>query len=356
MNPSRPWAVAVLVAALALVASGCSTRPKPSSGSFNPSPGTLPATTVAPNADDAVGLDWGKPHRIDSQPLVSVSCPKSDFCVATDQAGDALTYDGTSWSPPAPIGPNGVEATQVSCVAAGFCAAVLDQGADIVTYSASKWSNPVSPGTSGYNFNALSCASPTFCVAVGDSLGNATSWHGSTWGDLQSIDPGGNLTGVSCPTSSFCAAINLDDDQQNPTSAGTVFFDGSSWSRSVATPNGFGDGQSISCTSARFCVAIDNGGVAAVYNGTRFGSATPIDTADIDTLDGAVPGQTIAVSCTRTTFCLAVDGNGNALVFDGSRWSPPGPIDTGNQLNDVTCATSLFCVAVDQEGNVVVGT
>lgn len=32
--------------------------------------------------------------------LMSVSCVSAKFCVAVDQQGDALTWNGTSWSSP----------------------------------------------------------------------------------------------------------------------------------------------------------------------------------------------------------------------------------------------------------------
>ena len=356
MRRQRVGPALAVLAALVVLAGACTNGAKKPSGTGGTDSSSIPATTVAPNADDVAGLSWSRPDRVDSQAILAVSCPRIDFCLATDQVGRSLDFNGESWTVPVAIGSGDVEANGISCVASGFCGAILDQNAYLVTYSGHRWSAPVSPGTSGYDFNAISCATGDFCVAVGDSLGNATVWNGDTWGSLQPADPGGNLSAVSCPKPNFCAAVNLDDDTANPTSAGAVTFDGSRWSTSVAMPDGFGDGQGISCTSSKFCVAIDNAGEASVYNGTRFVSAMPIDTANINTSDGAVPGQTTAVSCVTTKFCVVVDSNGNALTFDGSDWSPPGRIDTGHQLNDVSCASTSFCVAVDQEGFAVAGT
>jgi hypothetical protein len=306
------------------------------------------------------GLDWRAPRRVDSDGLVAISCPVTDYCLATDQAGDSLTYNGTAWSKPAPIGASGgapgVEVTDLSCVSESFCAATVDQGSDLVMHIGSNWGTPASPDSTGYEFNSVSCASVAFCVAVGDSLGNASTYDGTSWGGLSTIDPGGNLTSISCPTLSFCAALDLDGDAVNPDDASAVTFGGSTWTDPVAIPDDFGDGQDLSCASAKLCVAIDNGGDASVYNGKSWGKVDPIDSASAATVRGGVPGQTIAVSCVKPSFCVVVDGNGDAVGYDNGFWGPPGPIDGGQQLNAVSCAAPTFCVAVDAQGDVVVGT
>jgi hypothetical protein len=73
------------------------------------------------------GSAWSPPADVDgSHTLNSVSCASRSFCVAVDQQGDALTFNGRSWSAPARIaGPNG-ELVSVSCAARAFCVAVGD--------------------------------------------------------------------------------------------------------------------------------------------------------------------------------------------------------------------------------------
>jgi hypothetical protein len=47
---------------------------------------------------------WSSPSQVDAQSsLNSVSCPTTRFCAAVDDAGNALTYNGTSWSSPSAI-------------------------------------------------------------------------------------------------------------------------------------------------------------------------------------------------------------------------------------------------------------
>jgi hypothetical protein len=57
-----------------------------------------------------------------------------------DLQGDALTYDGRSWSTPDNIADGG-DLTSVSCATAKFCAAVDDDG-NVLTYDGHRWSSP----------------------------------------------------------------------------------------------------------------------------------------------------------------------------------------------------------------------
>jgi hypothetical protein len=88
-----------------------------------------------------------------------------------DDNGDAVTYNGSSWSTSKlvdqPAGPAGAPA-DLSCVT-GFCAAGTIEG-KVLYENAGSWSTPraVDHG----HITAISCASATFCVAV-DFSGHA---------------------------------------------------------------------------------------------------------------------------------------------------------------------------------------
>ncbi|MGH9291818.1 MAG: Ig-like domain repeat protein [Acidimicrobiales bacterium] len=99
--------------------------------------------------------------------------------------------------------------------------------------------------------------------------------------------------------------------------------------------------DSVSCASSTFCVAVDAGGNALVYNGARWTLPTSID-----------PGNALdSVSCASSTFCVAVDDAGNALVYNGATWTLPTSIDPYVFSVSVSCASSSFCAAVDSSGN-----
>src|SRR5690242_14246237 len=108
---------------------------------------------ATPPLRGAAAAGWGPPTHIDSTSpiaLNSVSCPSSSFCVAVDLRGDAVTYNGTSWTPPAVIegekqNPDGTfqshRLTSVSCPSTSFCMAV-DENGNAVSYNGTSWSAP----------------------------------------------------------------------------------------------------------------------------------------------------------------------------------------------------------------------
>ena len=51
--------------------------------------------------------------------LSSVSCPSASFCVAVDAGGNALTFNGSSWSAPAKIDARRISTSSVGVVPVG---------------------------------------------------------------------------------------------------------------------------------------------------------------------------------------------------------------------------------------------
>ncbi len=68
------------------------------------------------------------------------------------------------------------------------------------------WSVPRSIDPNG-NFASVSCPSSSFCVAV-DSSGDVSTYNGVSWSSPKVIDPSGVLVSVSCPTVRFCVAVD----------------------------------------------------------------------------------------------------------------------------------------------------
>ena len=284
---------------------------------------TKSATTTA-----TALMSWSAPANIvpDVGRLVALSCPSASFCVAVNDSGKALTFDGTSWSAPFTIDAN-EPLTGVSCPSSSFCAAV-DGFGDVVTFDGSAWSAPTNVASS---LTAVSCSSASFCVAVDAYSGEAVTFDGTSWSDPTAVDPGGWIS-VSCVSDTFCLAVNY---------LGTsVTFDGSAWSTPVATDANLSD---VSCPSASFCAAVNSDtGDVVTFDGTAWSAPTNIDSTGL-----------LSVSCPSASFCAAVDYDGNAVTFDGSAWSDPTPIDQGRYLRSVSCPSASFCAAVDDTGNVV---
>ena len=283
--PSARFCVAVLESGYAATydAAGWS-RPAPLSSSAG-EPDSVSCPTVsfclAVDARDSSaflfkGGRWSSAPRIDDPAsgaptgMASVSCSSPDFCAAVDNGANAFTFNGTSWSPAAVIDP-GRELSTVSCPSARFCAAV-DYGPNVVTFNGTAWSKPSAIDPGGY-LQAVSCASAGFCVAI-DRRGNALTFNGRTWSAPVTADPNGLSMGeggiswpvVSCPTSHFCAAVDGND-------GAVVTFDGSRWTAPVTIDSKAANSDkepvliflmSVSCRSARFCVAGDSSGDAFI--------------------------------------------------------------------------------------------
>jgi hypothetical protein len=197
------------------------------------------------------------------------------------------------------------------------------------------WSGPTTVNSSQPPVS-VSCPSSSFCAAVG-SGGAAETFDGTTWSSPVVPDPGGSLAAVSCPSSSFCAAVD--------TGGRAISFNGSAWSAPVAVDTTRNALIAVSCTSAAFCVAGDGGGNGFVYNGSTW--SAPI-TINHNSNQEAIGG----ISCVSTSFCVAAGQAGTIEISTsgGSVWSAPIQIGTNN-LTAVSCPSVSFCVAVDVAGN-----
>ena len=169
--------------------------------------------------------------------------------------------------------------------------------------------------------------------------GYAAEYNGSTWSHPTRLSSSaGEPDSVSCPTVSFCVAVDARDSF-------AFQFNGSRWGSAPSINDPVPGSQpgmaSVSCSSPDFCAAVDNGSNAFTFNGTAWGPATVID-----------PGnQLSAVSCPSTNFCAAVDYGPNVVTSNGTSWSKPSAIDPGGHLQAVSCASASFCVGLDRKGD-----
>jgi len=208
----------------------------------------------------------------------------------------------------------------------------------------------------------------------------------SPWAIVPTPDPSGNwgrgaldaLRGVSCVSSTFCMAAG--SYVPRPIKAGVYrsyplfeLWDGTTWSvRSSPTGGGI---SGISCSSARFCMAVgvtnvQNGGshlgefsLAEVWRGTRWSVLTsPPPPQGVP----AYEAQLASVTCTSRNSCVVAGSYGEmrspraqTLIesWDGSQWSinqspsPSGPPGGLNGLSAVSCtpAGGAICAAVGYE-------
>ena len=284
----------------------------------------LTLTMASPALADAP-LSWSGPTVVDpgtssSHPAItSVSCPTTTYCLAVDNAGNAISGD--------PL-------------------------------SAAAWTVTPVAGSALYS---VSCVSPSSCYAVG---GDSNLWAtdaASQTGWTSKPGLGGlNAAGISC-TAGFCAVISADAGSVMAGDPGQDIL--STWKSSSTGIGGGNSGcsnclPSISCASAQ-CYAVNQRGSAST--GSNLASTQPKPSwqpaSQVDSFNDLV-----GVSC--GVLCVGVDLAGNVVSATGGGWTlASGSID-GNGFNGyggvaiggeaISCVGS-FCAVADA-GNVVTST
>ncbi|MCL2417678.1 MAG: hypothetical protein FWD04_00170 [Conexibacteraceae bacterium] len=249
------------------------------------------------------------------------------------------------------------------------CVAVPAIASAAGSSSVIKWgkSHALENPNKGGAFDAVSCApsggatttaTPTtaatalLCV-VGDVKGGVwatahPSRPASGW-TRENIDRGNAITGVSCPTTSFCVAVDAAGQVMHTSRPlGGV----KAWSKPVriATATQPGGGYAglsgVSCPTNNFCVAVDN-----AANGQVAYTTDPSGPATAWTLATVATGVTLdSVSCESTTLCV-IGGSERfvsvAPTSGASSWKPMGTLSSSPALiSGVTCNTAQLCVSV----------
>jgi hypothetical protein len=165
----------------------------------------------------------------------------------------------------------------------------------------------------GMRLRVLAAAIVVVVACLG-TVGASPALASGGWSAV-TVDPSGEFRSVSCPSASFCAALEW------PKKALT--YNGRSWSAPVTTKLA---AVGLSCPSAAFCVAVGEAPAEAVtYNGRSW--SAPISM-------GAGELALHAVSCPSVSFCVAVGYEqkltfnedkieGVALTYNGRSWSAP---------------------------------
>lgn len=215
--------------------------------------------------------------------------------------------------------------------------------ADSALASGGAWSKPAPtiPGVDE-SFGSVSCPTSSFCAAViqkaADTRAYALIFHGSSWGRPVQIASGDQLQPdfhVSCASPTFCAAVD--------TNGFAVRYNGHAWTKPVIIP-GLGGSvvDSIACPSASFCTAVAYDGSLTTFNGRSWRAPFSLGPVGSITLT--------AVSCSTSASCVAADTAGAAYSYDGRSWSPATTFATIGNVYGLSCPTSSFCMAVDDGG------
>src|SRR5579863_481109 len=304
----------------------------------------------------------------------------------------------------------GLTASLAGCVLTSFLTAAP---ASALSATHPAWTIQKSPNTTvpSGRIESVSCSSASACTAVGTTLGTsglnltlALRWNGTIWQRERTPKPGGGtvpassptLSGVSCPSSSFCEAVGSYQVGTTGISLAES-WNGSGWAlQTFPVPLGSTSAvlTQVSCPSAQLCEAVGfytagSGEIlpfAAHWNGTSWHlQRTPVPAGasitmlsalscvspDFCEAGGDAPGagafalrwngtswhlQTLpgtagsrSISCVSVSFCESAGFDGGD-VWNGSSWSsqpipgPPGA--TSSSLSGVSCTATTFCVAV----------
>ncbi len=164
---------------------------------------------------------------------------------------------------------------------------------------------------------------------VSDSGGKVLSWRKGSWSPLSSLG-GSDLAGVSCASAGFCAAV------QNGGTAAYI-YSGGKWTGSQLTGADGGPAHltAVSCPADGSCVA--TGGLNVYqYTGGGWSRGTQLKHSGVFT----------SVSCASGPVCVAVDNSGEAYSYSHGSWSAPVNVGNGIDLDGVSCSSPGFCSAV----------
>jgi hypothetical protein len=265
----------------------------------------------------------------------------------------------------------------VSCVKSDFCMAV-GSGAGAATaelWNGASWSAltmPTVANSTDSSLASVSCVNTNFCVAVGLSIVSGDTelieqWGGSGWSVVQGTTTSSTpmfLNGVSCTSDTFCMAGGYDNLKQGP-SPYVEELDGSTWSGAplpVASGYSYAAVRSASCTSRSFCMmggnelpssATSSSPAAWSWNGSSWTATTTPSSTQTTALYG--------LSCTKRSFCVGVGSTSPptisysnvVLSWNGSSWTTATGVPTptgGGQLQSVSCVSARSCTAVGTVG------
>jgi large repetitive protein len=300
--------------------------------------GGFPLATSLVSTDG--GVTWtATPFSQGVSPATSITCTDVLDCVTAPYL-DQIT--------PGAITPslNEGAASAVSCPTTTDCVGI-GYDAEVSTDGGATWTDQsTAPLTAG--LGALSCATVSDCVAVGGIAGpdgpeavmTSTSDGGVTWNSETPPSDLADLTAVSCTTVSDCVAVGFSID--NPSGATVdearsieTTDGGTTWTEETISTAGSVSG--LSCPTTSFCVtAGPYGGVSATDNGGL--------TWNTETFSNIY--QLTSVSCATASNCVAVGGSqGMGTDNGGQTWTPealPGAI---KDLTSVSCPTPSICMA-----------
>jgi hypothetical protein len=319
-----------------------------------------------------------------------MACPSITLCVGIGESTVAVSIDPTGatagdWSTGS-LPNSGTDAPgQIACAGTAVC--VTTQSADVdystTPTSATSWSSVKVLPTSGgpKPAGAKAACTPSGAVVCIVDFGNGNFGNGNLYVSTNSTatawkalpDPSGwevgsyEDTGLSCPTSTFCAMIGEDPTLDAGAGQGAVWITNPTAASPTWTEAPIDDAlpgaetlTAISCPSTSFCLVGDSNNSVLTSNTPASGGwDNPVDLDPGNALD------TGPADCATAGMCvIAIDGGGgtdssSAPTGPASAWSPDsasGSTGSFNAFQSLACPSTSLCIASDGGGNILVGT
>jgi hypothetical protein len=216
-----------------------------------------------------------------------------------------------------------------------------------VPAAASAASAAPAPATAPFNkavaaptggIEAMSCLSAKSCIGIGDYASPVKgvsaflrTWNGADWGPIYGAVPASSadtLSSISCTSAKFCVAVGDRATGVNIETGNEVYapavamWNGSAWTKiappAPASSAHFSELLAVSCANARSCVAVGQ------YN---------VQATDPEVLGGVLP-------------------EGFIDVWNGAKWAASYKTTAGKkgfqatELGGVSCRSATNCVAV----------
>ncbi len=271
---------------------------------------------------DATGAHWADPDDLplgQTTILLSVSCAPGGspiFCVALDQEGNYVAFNGSTWTAPVPLyEDDGVTALpfRVDCMSlpaavGGDQCVMADTTGHVYVATFQATTTVVAADVPLTGPSEVGCATPALCVVV-DAAGDAAVLSNGSWSTSPTVlDRSRGVVAVSCAPDHACVAVDshgnlIDFDLRASTVTGITVHTTLSVMRRALVPS------AVSC-SMRYClVTYKDGRYAQEVHGTWHEAAsTTLEQGD----------YAIGVSCTSSATLVWCASSTEGAIAHGS--------------------------------------
>jgi hypothetical protein len=322
-----------------------------------------------------------------------MACPSTTLCVGIGESTVAVSSDPTGgsagdWSTGSLPKSGTLAPGQIACAGTAVCVTTQSAYIDYSTTPAvaTSWSSVKVLGSTGgpKPAGAKAACTPSGAVLCVVDFGNGNWGNGTLYVSTNSTatawkalaPPSGwdtgtyEDTGLSCPTSTFCAMIGDDPTLDGGEGQGAVWTTNPTaatptWTE-TAIDNALTGGSeplaSIWCPSSLFCLVGDANN--SVLTSSNPASASAVWDSPVD-LDPSTNLPTSSADCPTARMCVVAIDQGSGTYSStsptgpASAWSPDtasGNLGTFYAFQSLSCPSASLCIASDGGGNILVGT